>query len=263
MLVMMHAGRAELGRLPIKCKAVARSLSYWLKLIDINSEIQKLSTLIYQAIKNEKSKAFWSNKIKNALDHVGLGTIWMSQNEPQLKLKQIKKVIKQRISDIEIQNWWSNIHNDIRKDSRQKNKLRIFRQFKRKYVFEDYLSHVTNTKHRVAFTKLRISNHRLEVEMGRYRSHRRSYLTYEQRICPVCNMGIESEKHFLTWCPLYDTNRKELAELIKNKTNININNMNTDNRFLFLMNPRTSFLQKTVSAHVYKCMLIRERKLET
>ena len=129
----------------------------------------------------------------------------------------------------------------------------------RKYIFVDYLSHVTNTKYRVALTKLRISNHRLEVEMGRYR---KPYLIYEQRICPVCNAGIENEKHFLIRCPLYDKYRKELANNIEKNTGINIDSMNADYRFLFLINPKSVFLQKTVSAYIHKCMLIREKTLK-
>ena len=39
-------------------------------------------------------------------------------------------IIKQRLKDIELQKWLSDVNNDVRKDANQKNKLRTFRKFK-------------------------------------------------------------------------------------------------------------------------------------
>ena len=36
------------------------------------------------------------------------------------------------------------------------------------YKREDYLHQVTNTRHRIALTKLRLSNHKLAIETGHY-----------------------------------------------------------------------------------------------
>lgn len=44
------ACRAELGRLSMKCKAIMRSLDYWLKFIDSESDPNKLSMQVYQGI---------------------------------------------------------------------------------------------------------------------------------------------------------------------------------------------------------------------
>ena len=57
--------------------------------------------------------------------------------------------------------------------SMQSNKLRVYRTFKTKYEYEDYLDEIANIKHRINFTKLRISNHSLEIEKGR---HQRPYV---------------------------------------------------------------------------------------
>jgi hypothetical protein len=48
------------------------------------------------------------------------------------------------------------------------NKLRTYRLFKSNYTFENYLVDVKNGKHRKSLTKLRISEHDLEIERGRY-----------------------------------------------------------------------------------------------
>ena len=78
--------------------------------------------------------------------------------------------IKQRLKDIELQRWLSEINNDARKDANQSNQMRTYRVFKTigNYRCEDYLYRVTNTRYRIALTKLRLSNHKLAIETGRY-----------------------------------------------------------------------------------------------
>ena len=84
----------------------------------------------------------------------------------------IVNIIRQRLKDIELQRWQSEINNDTRKDANQGNKMRTYRLFKTtdNYKCEDYLHQVTNTRHRihVALTKLQLSNHKLAIETGRY-----------------------------------------------------------------------------------------------
>ena len=74
----------------------------------------------------------------------------------------IVNMIRQRLKDIELQRWLSEINNDTRKDANQSNKMRTYQLFKTidNYKCEDYmyLHQVTNTQHRIALTKLRQSN---------------------------------------------------------------------------------------------------------
>ena len=53
---------------------------------------------------------------------------------------------------------------------------------------------------RTTMTKLRLSNHRLAIETGRYM---RPYKKPNERICPLCKKEAEDEKHFLVSCPGY------------------------------------------------------------
>ena len=47
----------------------------------------------------------------------------------------------QRLKDIKLQRWLSDVNNDVRKDANQKNKLRTFQKFKtiENHKCEDYL----------------------------------------------------------------------------------------------------------------------------
>ena len=67
----------------------------------------------------------------------------------------IVKMIRQRVEDIELQRWLSEMDNDTRKDVNQSNKIRTYRLFKTidNYKCQDYLHQVTNTRHRIALTK--------------------------------------------------------------------------------------------------------------
>jgi hypothetical protein len=51
-----------------------------------------------------------------------------------------------------------------------------------------------------------ISNHKLIIELGRYK-----YISREDRICKVCQSGeVETEHHFLTSCEAYSSLRENL-----------------------------------------------------
>ena len=82
----------------------------------------------------------------------------------------IVNIIRQRLKDIKLQSWLSEINKDTRKDANQGNKMRTYRLFRMidNYKCEDYLHQVTNTRHRIALTKLRLSNHKLTIETGCY-----------------------------------------------------------------------------------------------
>ena len=125
----------------------------------------------------------------------------------------IVNMIRQRLEDIELQGWLSEINNDTSKDAYQSNKMRTYRLFKTidNYKCEDYLHQVTNTQHRIALTKLRLSNHKLAIERGR---HSRPFKKPAERICPICKIEMEDEYHFLNIRPAYQEKRWLLVDYL-------------------------------------------------
>ena len=77
------------------------------------------------------------------------------------------ELLRHRLFDVEQQTWISEIQIDEREDPYQK-KLRTFRKFKLTHHYENYLKKVIQINHRVAITRLRLSNHKLAIESGRY-----------------------------------------------------------------------------------------------
>ena len=74
-----------------------------------------------------------------------------------------------------------------------------------------YIRSPINTRHRIALTKLRLSNHKLVIETGRYS---RPFKKPAERICPICKIEMEDEYHFLNICPAYQEKRWLLVDYL-------------------------------------------------
>ena len=84
-------------------------------------------------------------------------------------------------------------------DDETSNRLQFYKAIKNEFKFEEYLTTPT-FEFRKAITKIRCSDHPLEVEKGRHRN-----IPRENRICKLCPFGeMETEEHFLTKCIFFD-----------------------------------------------------------
>ena len=87
-----------------------------------------------------------------------------------------------------------------------KGKLLFFGQLKQKFGYEEYLN-LPNVANRKAITQLRLSAHKLEIEIGRYKVKGKN-TDKKDRICQYCRSGeVESELHFIASCPNYKEER--------------------------------------------------------
>ena len=129
----------------------------------------------------------WAYQIKSMLDRIRLSNIWVQQFEITIPYN----LIKQRISDMYKQSWYSSINNS--------NRLEMYSRFKHEFNMENYLDFIKEKKYRFALTRFRLSSHDLAIERGRYENIARI-----DRICVFCNSNfVESEYHFLLACPFY------------------------------------------------------------
>ena len=159
--------------------------------------------------------------------------------------------VRQRLLDIEQQTWISEIHNDERKDPHQKNKLGTFRKFKLTHDYQNYLTNVRNINHRIAIAKLRLSNHKLTTETGRYV---KPYQLPDQRICP---------EHSLMNCTAYRDPRRELFNTLKKETNLFLDSMTPSSAFATLISMKQGEkTQKNVAKYVCDRFRERERRVK-
>ena len=90
-------------------------------------------------------------------------------------------------------------------------KLEFYRSFKTDHTSSSYLDLTRGTAGRRALVKLRISNHKLMIEIGRY-----NQTTKDNRHCLFCGCNvIEDKVHFLFQCPTYSVIRNKFYYKVK------------------------------------------------
>ncbi len=124
-----------------------------------------------------------------------------------------------------------------------KPKLRTYVKFKTKLVPENYVLRLMSRYHRSTFAKFRCGILPLNIEVGRYRG-----VKVENRICPLCKNGVESEIHFLLECNAY--NRGNFLRETETDSNL----LTNDDRLKILMSKH----QKATS--IFVCDLWNQRQ---
>ena len=133
-------------------------------------------------------------------------------------------------------------------------KLRTFSKIKTEIGIEDYLTNIYNITDRISISKLRLSNHRLMIEVGRHKKIER-----QNRRCPFCPYDIEDEIHFITTCPAYHTSRNTLLAELPIDSPI----LNADNWSLFEYLMKNKNIIRHTAKFITNANLIREFLLAT
>ena len=182
----------ELGRYPLYVNRYSNMIKYWFKII--TSENPLIITVYNSSLEDcYRGKVNWVTNIKSMLDRYGLGYIFNNPTKDNIPL------IKKRIADDFIQKW----HSDLRTSEM----LILYKELKKEFAYERYLDYVIPKKKKMNYTKIRISNHNLHVQTGRYT---RPITERRERKCLLCDENdIEDEFHFIFKCELY----KDIREI--------------------------------------------------
>jgi hypothetical protein len=112
---------------------------------------------------------------------------------------------------------------------------------------ENYLSIVRSFVHRKNIIKQRISAHKLQIEVDRYQG-----TLPQNRVCHRCNTGeTDDEMHYLFKCVKCTQERAELNDQIT-LISQNINNLDGDNRLLWIFNNENSIIPKALCQYMIK-----------
>ena len=177
----------ETGEIPLTLKGYRLMIQYWYRVTNLPRE-----TLAKQALlENIDLKTNWIKTIEKLVNTFNLSN--SIQNANKLR-HDAKKFIYKSFVD-----YWKN--NILEK----KGRLEFYSKHKHTFEFEEYLNIVCFNK-RKALTKLRCSDHELEIERGRHKNVPR-----DARLCKLCTMEkIETEEHFLFECKYYEDIRKKI-----------------------------------------------------
>ena len=101
---------------------------------------------------------------------------------------------------------------------------------------ENYLIKETNFKTRQLITKFRVSDHNLEVEIGRYKN-----IPREQRTCKICTKDIDDEYHFFLNCSINSNLRINLFNNIQ-QNNSDFLRYKPLDKLIYILNPKSELL---------------------
>lgn len=229
----------EVGRFPLQTYRIVSVIRYWLKIVSLDN--RKLSKIIYdimlQDLDNNPRIKNWASNVQYILQKFGFNHVWLNQVVENNNL--FLRIFKQRVKDNFIQNWQSQIN-----DSTRAQTYTLFAEF----AFQTYLDKISVVKYRYAFTWLRTSSHRLEIETGRWTKP--NSIPRSERKCQHCNI-LEDEFHFLLECPLYhDFKINYIKRYFWKRPNIL--------KFIELLQSKNTTVVKNLSTYIYKSMNKRE-----
>ena len=218
----------ELGRYPLFLQSLAQCLNYKLSLSSrrssnhlINSALCEMTTLSKSSVDN------WLKRVEHFENILNIPRNLFYNKSSGKKLLKILK------SHFDV-HFLKKI-NEIKKsssDDLDHNKLRTYKTVKSSFTREPYLDLVRNRNQRCFLSRLRVSSHRLNVELGR---HTRPITPVGLRYCQYCCSGppttscsqrtcshssccsnpalaaaepaIDDEFHFLLQCSMFDAER--------------------------------------------------------
>ena len=107
---------------------------------------------------------------------------------------------------------------------------------------KNYIRDVNIRTHRIILSKMRISNHRLAIETGRFSKTPRN-----ERVCLFCKANnnfseIEDEQHMLLRSSRYTKIRRDLFDRVR-KCCPRIDLLNDENKFMYLLNSSDSTIK--------------------
>ena len=140
--------------------------------------------------------------------------------------------------------WKSKLFNDSRQQG-YGNKLRTYRKFKLIFTQETYLNIIPSFETRKEMCRLRISNHKLQIEKGRHNN-----IALENRLCTNCHV-IEDEEHFLTVCSKFKEDRNMLYDIVK-KSCPNFTALPNENKLIYLLSCENEEIIKEVGNFICK-----------
>ena len=187
----------ELGRTSCQIKRFVRIINYWFKLLDSHETkyVKIVYNLMLQDLERFPNKVNWASLLCDLLRSLGFYEVWLHQGVGNQSA--FVSLFKQRVTDNFIQNWHSRLENSSRANF-YKN-IAVFQ-------FQPYLENINVMKFSHAFSKLRVSSHRLAIETGRW--VRPIPIPVGERKCFTCQT-LEDEYHFVLECPIYSQIRQQ------------------------------------------------------
>ena len=184
----------ELGEFPLQVHGYISLLTFWHRIKSMNGDTLVKKTL--DMVEYDGSiVSEWLATVKFLLKFLDLERYFLNPGE--ILPSKFKSICVSKFKDSFVQHWKNTTSKEVSSGGKS-NKLKFYSNLKSLFERESYLRNVNNFYVRKNITKFRCSDHTLEIESGRHKK-----LRVEERICKMCNIEVEDERHFLIVCPLY------------------------------------------------------------
>ena len=183
----------ELGRQTFNFHCNVKFINGWLRIL--SHEDNRYTKLCYyeQFRLAENNTPSWGLRIKMLLQSLGFGFVWLNQGVGDVKA--FLQTFRQRLLDINLQNWMSAINSA--------SSLRTYVMTKTEYYIEPYILNVDKFIWRRSLARLRCASLDIGVNRGR-----KNGVPFELRKCDYCQKSeIDDEYHFIIICPHLDNIR--------------------------------------------------------
>jgi hypothetical protein len=240
---------AELGRYPIGVTIVTQMIKYYLRILDMPVNSLLRDTILEMRSSTTRGCHPWLKSVEYIFATLGLDLSMFEHyvNTSTYKRQKISKSIRSQLEG-RYDHFWKRLM------CKQDGKLNMYKEIKTNFQYETYLDCIRSSQHQKQLTKLRISNHKLYIETGRYQ---KPYVERKDRLCQLCASNeVEDEYHFLFKCQkLKDIRLKNFGgPEIKGSRNTLLKE--------YLSNFATVQI-KVVVAYIHEALECRERILDT
>ena len=241
------ACRGELGKHPLLLTIKKNIINYF-KYISNQSEdsILKQTFNMSKDLHTNQKESYFSNAINLLKKYYP-----NEQNIESNILNHNTATIVENMRNKYIEFWSHKISNS--------SKLTFFSKIKSEYTLEPYLSLIKNPTARRTFTQFRISNHKLQIEYGRYQNVPR-----EERTCKLCSSHkIEDEFHLSFECEKYNNLRNSSNQILKTIFDLNLTTESKRKLLEHTMKSNDPVLINLFSEFIAKCFARREDSLKS
>ena len=149
-------------------------------------------------VQKQSNENVWISSMESKLSRLGFGCFWASETLTKQEIDSQLPNIVQHLMDCTVQDYFSILQSQT--------KLRTYVKYKHDFKLKPYVAKL-NLKNRQELNRLRLSDHKLKVEVGRYT---KSKTPLEDKTCTFCPDSVEDKYHFLITCPMYKEEREKL-----------------------------------------------------
>jgi hypothetical protein len=196
--------RSELGRYPLSLYCWAQATKYYNRLLGLDHNRLLSKAWLAQLELLEIGAKCWAGRLRSWLLQHRAGVGRATFPDGAVNVGEVVECAK-RVFESELL-----VREDSSSSVQRYGNIRGV-----EYVFQKYLE-MRHCQLRQSLARFRCGNHVLEVEVGK---RGKEMVPVEERVCKICQHGVEDEEHLLLRCPLYSDLRSEyLARVGVNPT---------------------------------------------